>query len=373
MKKFDIVVIGAGPIGSFTAYQLADRRFKVCLLEKKKEIGTGVICAGVVSKEAFRRFDLPSKSILGRFNSIVFVSPKGQRLVYKADDNFAYVLDRRIFDKGISTMAQRLGVETFCGERVIDIDDSNDNYIVRTRKRKFQAKAVVLATGINYELHKKIGLGKPQSFLYGFQVSAQLFIPEEQITIHIGQNFAPGSFAWVVPAGFENARIGMLGYNRQKEWLNKFMIERLNLNNKNIKNRIKVKPIAYGPIDKSVKNMVLAVGEAAGQIKTTTGGGIFYGLLCSEIAVNKLTRALKSHYNLADYELTWRTTLKSEFDIGRYIRDIARTLNDDTIERFFTFVKKNRIWVNFLLPRINFDFHSNFLFFCLQSFKSLFF
>ena len=373
MKTFDVAVIGAGPVGSFTAYQLTDRGFKVCLLEKKKEIGKAVICAGVISKQAFKRFDLPTESVLGRFNTIVFVSPKGRRLIYESEENFAYVVDRKIFDRGISTMAQRIGVEIHCGEKVTEIEESTHNYTIKTKSKRFRAKVVVLATGVNYGLHRKCSLGQPEDYLYGSQVDTHLFVPKERIIIHIGQNFAPGSFGWIVPAGLGNTRIGVLTYDRNRRWLNKFLKNRLNISDKNIKNRLRLKPIAYGPIDRSVKNRVLAVGEAAGQIKTTTGGGIFYGLLCSEIAVDKIAKYFKSKHRLTDYELTWRTALKSEFDIGKSLREIARTLDDDTIEKLFAFVKKNRVWVRYLLPRINFDFHSNFLFFCLQSFKSLLF
>ncbi|GAH37350.1 unnamed protein product, partial [marine sediment metagenome] len=68
-KKYDVVVVGAGPIGSYTAYQLADKGFDVCLLDEKENIGENVICAGVIGKDAFKRYDLPGKSILSRIDS----------------------------------------------------------------------------------------------------------------------------------------------------------------------------------------------------------------------------------------------------------------------------------------------------------------
>ena len=132
-----------------------------------------------------------------------------------------------------------------------------------------------------------------------------------------------------------------------------------------------MKPIAYGPAAKSVYGRILTVGEASGQVKTTTGGGIFYGLLCSEIAVDKLAKNLKNNGSLNDYELTWRSTLISELDIGIRMREIATQLSDQKIEDLFTFVKKHRFWVEMLVPRIHFDFHSNLIYFCLKSFGAL--
>ena len=131
------------------------------------------------------------------------------------------------------------------------------------------------------------------------------------------------------------------------------------------------KRIAYGPVKRSVRGTMLSVGEAAGQIKTTTGGGIFYGFLCSEIAVDKLARTLKQGKSLEDYEITWRSALISELDIGIRLRRIAEQMSDDDIENLFSFVKKNRFWVELLVPRIHFDYHSNVIFFCIKSFGAL--
>jgi flavin-dependent dehydrogenase len=157
----------------------------------------------------------------------------------------------------------------------------------------------------------------------------------------------------------------------RKKWLKKFVEQRLGDAAKVDQKEIGIKPIAYGSIKKSTNGCILAVGEAAGQVKTTTGGGIFYGLLCSEIAVDKLARVLKDGYGLSDYEITWRSALVPELDIGMNLRSIAGKLSDQDIENLFSFVKQNKFWVELLVPRISFDYHSNFIFYCLKSFGHL--
>jgi len=89
-KKYDVVVVGAGPVGSYTAYRLADYGLSVCLIDKKKEIGKDVICAGVISKRAFKKFDLPGEAILSRIDSATFFSPSGKRLEYNSNDVFGH-------------------------------------------------------------------------------------------------------------------------------------------------------------------------------------------------------------------------------------------------------------------------------------------
>ena len=371
-KPYDVIVVGAGPIGSYTAYQLADKGFDVCLLDEKKEIGKDVICAGVIGKEAFKRYDLPTESIVSRIDSISFISPQGQRLEYTPRDVLAYVVKREIFDKGLISLAHKCGVDVYLNRQVTDIKQSSKFYIVISKRAKFRGKAVVLATGINYDLHTKIGIGKPRKFLYGSQIEIPLSFSQSNIEIHTGKSFAPGSFGWIIPAGDNVSKVGVIVRRRGKKWLQRMLEKRIKFSVSKLKNNeLKVKPIAYGPIKRSVKGNILAVGEAAGQVKTTTGGGIFYGLLCSEIAVDRLTKTLRNGHNLQDYEVTWRSALISELDIGQHLRKIAARLDDEEIESLFSFVKKNRFWVQLLIPRINFDYHSNLIFFCIKSFGHL--
>ena len=371
-KKYDVVVVGAGPVGSYTAYRLADYGLSVCLIDKKKEIGKDVICAGVISKRAFKKFDLPGEAILSRIDSATFFSPSGKRLEYNSNDVFAYVVDRSVFDSGLAKLAKRVGVDVRLNQQVTDIKSSGKVYTVVSRRRRYQAKAVVLATGVNYDLHKKVGLGRPPRFLYGSQIELPFSFSQTNIQIHINKKFAPGSFGWVIPAGTNNSRVGVVLLRRGKLWLKKMLESCLSFSAGKLNDsEIKIKPIAFGPVRKSIHGKIIALGEAAGQIKTTTGGGIFFGLLCSEIAVEKLVKVIKEHGSLDDYELTWRSVLASEIDIGIRLRRIAGQLNNDEIEALFDFVKKHRFWVDLLIPRIDFDYHSNFIFFCLKSFGSL--
>jgi geranylgeranyl reductase family protein len=373
MTKYDIVIVGAGPIGSYTAYLLADKGFDVCLLDEKTEIGKDVICAGVIGKEAFKRFDLPTKSILSRIDSATFLSPTKTKLEYKPEEVFAYIVDREKFDRGILKSAQRVGVDLHLKQRVTAIEKKSSRYYtVITSKRKYKTRIIVLATGINYALNKKAGLGKPSHFLYGSQIELPISFSKSNIEIHIGTGFAPGSFGWVIPAGANTSRIGILLNRKTKPWLKKMLEHRLNISVAKLRDEeLKTKSIAFGPVKRSVKNNILAVGEAAGQMKTTTGGGIFFGLICSEIAVEKITDSLRDGASLSDYETTWRSVLASEIDIGIVMREIAAKLSDEDLENLFRFVKKNRFWVNFLMPRINFDYQSNVIYFCIKSFGSL--
>ncbi|UCF70100.1 MAG: NAD(P)/FAD-dependent oxidoreductase [candidate division WOR-3 bacterium] len=370
-NKFDIVVVGAGPVGSYLSCLLAQNGFEVGLIEKKKKIGEGAICAGVIGKKAFDRYELPVDSIVSKIDSVSFFSPSGQRLEYTPEEVFAYIVDRDALDRRLFLKARKAGVETHLNQRVNDISGVSQFYSVRCGSTTYRAKAVVIATGIDYRLHAKVGFGRPRGFLYGSQIELPVSRAQSRIEVHIGCDFAPGSFGWLVPYRAHKARIGVLLSQRGKKWLMKLIAQRLGSADPVDVSKIQQKPIAYGPIDNSVQGGILAVGEAAGQVKTTTGGGIHYGLLCAEIAADRLRRTLKQGYSLHNYDVTWRSALAAELDIGMNLRSIAGKLKDHDLDNLFTFVKQNRFWVELLVPRIDFDFHSDVIYFCMKSFGQL--
>ncbi len=89
------------------------------------------------------------------------------------------------------------------------------------------------------------------------------------------------------------------------------------------------------------------VGDAAGQVKPTTGGGIYHGLLCADIAADTLHQALKgdnlSGKTLANYQRRWRKKLGRELEIGYYARKFYERLSDRQVDRIFDLIKSHGI------------------------------
>jgi flavin-dependent dehydrogenase len=130
------------------------------------------------------------------------------------------------------------------------------------------------------------------------------------------------------------------------------------------KTRIQFKPIAQGLTSKTFGERVLALGEAAGQVKTTTGGGIYFGLLCSQIAAQVILKRFDnggfSEGRLAEYEKLWKKALQKEIRIGYYMRKICAKLNDGQIESLFRIIQTDG-FLPLVRERGNFDWHSDLL------------
>ncbi len=372
---YDAIVVGAGPIGSYTACQLAELGLEVVLIEEDEEVGKDVICTGVIGTEAFERFNLPQRAIISEIKSITFFSPSLEAIDYTPSSTLAYVVDRELFDKEILQAAQRKGVDVHLGKQVrqintykdfVEVESWNEGLRAAHRQRDsletLRAKLVILATGVNYRLQRSLGLGVPPSFLKGAQTEVEVK-DLRQTEIYVGRQISPGSFAWAVPLGNGWARIGVLAESKGVSHLEEFLKMRFTGRIKQENPRIVQKRIACGAAKRSVKDRILVVGEAAGQVKTTTGGGIFYGLLCSEIAVHILQKAFSkgdlSQRGLLQYERLWRSKLGKELKMGQWARKVLRKLTDKQIDKIFRFVREKVSVREMLERKVKFDYHLN--------------
>jgi len=373
---YDVIVVGGGPVGGYTACQLADQGFEVSLFEEDDEVGKDVICTGVIGTEAFKQFNLPRTAILSRIKSIIFFSPSFLTFDYTPSDAFAYVVDRHIFDSKILELAREKGVEVHLGRQVrrikinenlaeVEIGNEDSSQTVQTR-------ILVLATGIKYQLHKSLGLRPPPAFLQGVQVETEVK-DLSSTEIYLGSEVSPGSFAWVVPLNHQRARIGLLTEKRGTFYLNNFLKSRFKDRINEQDPKIFQKSIAHGPVQRSVSDRVLVVGEAAGQVKTTTGGGIYYGLLCSEIAAEVLKQSFHkgdlSFRQLVKYENLWRSKLGKELRVGKLARKIMGKLSDPQIEKVFKFLQKKAKVKELMERKVKFDYHSDLISFGLKLLK----
>jgi len=368
MITSDVVVVGGGPSGLHVASRLAERGISVQLLEKKTEIGKNVTCTGIVGKDVFGRFGVGTDSILREIDTTKLVSPFGTSLVYKHPAPFACVVDRDRFDKQLAAEARTRGVAISLGCRVEDFSLKSDGIEVKAAAQDgrgplvCRARMAVFATGVDYNLHAKTGLDCPSDFLHG----AQIELNTEQdghTTIFVGKNIAPGAFAWAVPAGPKRIRVGLLARKAPRHYLRR-LLERHNGDQWDCPDdcRIRLKPVAQGLMNKTAGDRVIALGEAAGQVKTTTGGGIYFGLLCSEIAAETIETGMKqesfSAAVLSRYESRWKAALKKEILLGYYARKICASLSDRQVERIFHIAQNDGI-IPIVRSTANFDWHAD--------------
>ena len=362
---YDVAVVGAGPSGLNASRRLAERGLDVVVLEKKSEIGDQIICTGIIGKEAFQKFDLSKDSVLKEIQSIKVISPYSTQITYRHHSAFANIVDRKRFDQYLAEIARSKGAVIEPENHVFDISVKNDCVEISARVKskdtqKYTAKVALVATGIDYRLNKKLGLGYPRDFLFGIQAE---FEADDFDTTHIfvGNDVAPGAFAWAVPIGEKKVRAGLVTESDPKVCFQELM-KKLNLDktpNFN-ENQVQYRAIAQGLISKTYGERVLSVGEAAGQVKATSGGGVYFGLLCSEFASQVICKGFEqgsfSSKVLAEYEKLWKRAIQREILVGYYARKLCGKLTDLQIEKIFQIAQSDGV-IPLIEEKGNFDWH----------------
>lgn len=367
MRLHDVLVIGGGPVGSYVAYKLAGMGHDVVLLEQKEELGGPICCSGIISQACVNSFAIDDGVVLRQVNSARLFSPSGKVIRLWRPENQACIVDRAAFDVAMARRAKEAGAKYLLDSPVREIKVRDDRVIVelaRGRERPdIEARVVVIATGFDSGLVDRLGLGKVSDFVIGAQAEVEAKGLDE-IEVYFGQEVTPGFFAWLVPTTPLRALVGLLSRRSPRLYLRRLMTS-LAAQGKIVltEDGGSCRGISLKPLAKTYGHRLLVVGDAAGQVKPTTGGGIYYGLLCADIAADNLHRALKaddlSTKSLASYQRDWKRKLGKELKIGYWARKFYEYLSDRQIDRIFDIIKANGIDEALLKAEdLSFDWHS---------------
>jgi len=284
-QMYDVLVVGAGPVGSYFAEQMAASGYSVLMLEEHHEIGLPVHCTGVIGASSFKKFNLPEEAILNSIDTMNFISPEKKSVQLYRPQNWAHIVCRTEFDSLLAGRAQKQGVELKLNVKVVDIIEKESGVeVISVEGETFTGKICVLATGSMCALPYKMGFYKPWYFMKAAQVQAAYeYDALNRVDVYLGKTVSDGEFTWIVPVKENYVRIGVFSQSNAAYFLKNFLQrpDIAPLFKEEYKISYGVIPIGGLDEKKIPYQRVFTLGDAAGQVKPTSCGGIIFGMMAA--------------------------------------------------------------------------------------------
>ncbi|MFW9926217.1 MAG: NAD(P)/FAD-dependent oxidoreductase [Candidatus Thorarchaeota archaeon] len=342
----EAIVVGAGPAGLLAAAKIADNDHKVLILEEHPEIGKPDHCAGLLSSSGLKSLGirLPNDVVQNTVSGARIYAPSGHSILVERGQREAFVIDRQRFDSWLSEEAVRKGAEISTSCKVSEIGGYKEGKrSIRTNGPEYEASITIIAEGSRSVLTKKTGLAtvsKSSKFpAYQYEVRG-IETEEDIVEMFYGRRVAPGFFSWIIPLGEGRARVGLASKSKSK-----IRLEAAMKHHPIISERLRSAKIERGmggtvlvgrPVSKLSMDGLVSVGDAAGMVKATTGGGVIIGGLTALEAGKTVNEALQkgdsSHKSLTRYDKSCKALFHRELDTMYLAQKALSSLTDKGLD-----------------------------------------
>ena len=350
MDKYDVVIAGGSISGLLTAREVAKKGYSVLVLEEGFEIGTPDHCGGLVSNTALNDLEInPSEKIFDcTINDASIFSPSGKMLEINSKNQQIISVDRRQLDKQAAYQAQKYGAKIIV----------NSSYKKKTKEGvstsigDIDCQILVDCRGVGALVNNNRN---------GILLSAQYevyadWIVNGHVEVYFDQIKYPGFFAWIIPSGNGIGKVGVAGKDINTS---KTIEEFLKQKGKYSTIRKIFSPIwINGPIKNFVSKDIVIVGDAAGQSKPTTAGGIYSCGMGGIMAGNAIAKYLETNddFQLVQYQESWYSKFGKEFEKQQLARKVLQKIDNKTVDKIFDMITPEIL--SEISSKDDFDFHT---------------
>lgn len=319
---YDVIIVGSGIAGSYIAGKL--KGFNTLVIEKEKDML--IKDSGIVSESIFDFFK-GEHLIKDKINAMRLVS-QSNSLTIERREPLAYILEREELGGFLRNCSEDITIF----ETAKEITDHSGFISVRTNEHEYHTKMLIGADGANSVVRKSITKQDPKLYA-GLMSRNDVGLDHSCVHVYLNKYFSPDFFSWTIP---QNNEFGLIAGFRPMEYFNYFR-KKMRLP----KGNIYASWIPVGTT-KSYSNRTVLVGDACGQVKPLTGGGIIYSLKSSEYAMEIIKKAFDDdrfdEKMFSEYEDKWKSDFGKEIKKQMFLRKLYRkTTNaqiDDLINKF---------------------------------------
>lgn len=352
-NEYDVVVVGAGPIGGHLASLVAAKGFSVLVLEEHGEVGKPVQCAGIFSPKVLEIVSCRD-TVTNMIRGADIFSPRGRMISVLAKEDKAVVVDRKKFDRAIMDNAVRKGADLELGAKALNSKvkgNAVETVVQRTGEKAIVTSRLIIgADGVKSNVARWFGLPRPPAILPGVQKDmSNATCEDDRVKIFLGADVAPGFFVWIVPSG-NRTRVGLCTRKNTASYLERFVSSNSHAK-PFLKEAITGQSIAgsipMGPVERTYGERVMVVGDAAAQVKPTSGGGIYPGLICAghcaKTAIEALSKDDFSERFLYRYHKKWTGDIGKELRKDWRLYRLFQSFTDEKIEKAFELLDNPKI------------------------------
>ncbi|MDR1954702.1 MAG: NAD(P)/FAD-dependent oxidoreductase [Candidatus Methanoplasma sp.] len=353
----DAAVVGGGPAGTIAAGLLA-RDHDVVVLEEHAVSGLPVQCAGLLTKDAVDMCGV-TPDILNRIAGADVIFPGGGRFEARFDNTKVMLVDRADLDGKLAEKAIDNGAEIRYGVKCSGIRLSENGASAVTNCGEISSRLIIGADGHSSVVAASLGGNPPKEYIYGIGADVR-HRPEHDdvMVLRVGSEFAPGFFSWEIPYG-DMVRVGLCIKGRTgstpSDHLKKLM-KASGINGGDVVSKYSGK-IPLGGRPKTFGERTLLIGDAAGQVKPVSGGGLYpinkAAPILAETARESLCENDLSSKNLSKYEKRWKKEIGKELSRGYRIRKMYTNLSDKDLDKIFRIIDRDDM--RSVLGRIDLD------------------
>lgn len=349
MEKIDVAIVGGGPVGGYIAYLLAQKGYSTSIIEEHHTIGLPLKCAGLISPRVFDGIPiLKEKLIENTIKGAHIHSPSGEILTIGGNKNHALVINRTLFDQNLIQKAEETGAILKNQSKVIDAKKENNKISITIKNNddkisKIDSSLVIGADGPHSIIRRRFNFPEPKEFLISIGAEVEhIHLDPTFVEIFLGRQIAPGFFAWAIPTNTQGtkARIGLCIEKHApfsiKKYFNTLLKNPIFQDINILKYLGGTIPLGY--LKKTTCNNILLAGDAAAQVKPTSGGGIYPGLVCAKKCSTVVIDALQSNdfsnKKLIQYHQSWTAEIGKELSFGMSFRRIFNKLDDKQLNNY---------------------------------------
>ncbi|MDE1828110.1 MAG: NAD(P)/FAD-dependent oxidoreductase [Candidatus Micrarchaeota archaeon] len=339
--KNSVAIVGAGTAGLIAANRLRKLGVETTVYDQKPRPGFPVRASGILSINGLGTLGVDYKKAMTNTLNGAKLHIGKETIEIRAKKPIAYVLERFELNQLLQEASELAGAEVKVGAQVDG----------KTLDRLSEKNIIVGADGAVSTVARHFKFPPIEKHILTFRAEYDYSVEDSgMVELFFDKDVTPGFFGWISPNSKDIAEIGIgidSAFGNSRASFEKFKkipaIKQIVENGKLITDGASIIPVGMREHFVKDNEEVLLVGDAAGQVKPTTGGGIIFGGNGAVYAANAIHRHIEGGAKLSEYERIWRKEFQKEVRLHSFFYDLYSSMDKKKLEQVARMIKLMRL------------------------------